>query len=240
MFKPLNKVSGGNSLYHQVIENIRELVTEGKLKAGEKLPSERELAELYGVSRVPVREALKTLEFLGIVQSVRGDGVYIQKLQARAFLDHVSFAVQEDEQDLLQELFEVRVVIEVKAAQLAAARRTEENLEEMLEAVLDMERDLLLERDAAMSSFRFHLAIIKAAQNRVLYKMHDNLSEMLKFSRKKSLGIKGHSAVALDFHKQLLNEIRNQNVQAAGELMRRHLAEASHLLEAEQKKEHKN
>lgn len=239
MFRTLDKTTGGNSLYHQVIENIRKLVLESKLKPGEKLPSERDLAEMYGVSRVPVREALKTLEFLGIVQSVRGDGVYIQKIQAHDLLDNVAFAVQENENDLLQELFEARVAIEVKAAQLAATRRTEENLEEMLEAVLDMERDLLLNRDAAISSYRFHLAIIKASQNRVLYRIHDNLSEMLKLSRKKSLSIKGHSVVALDFHKQLLNEIRNQNAENAGTLMMKHLQEASYLLETEQNKNEK-
>lgn len=239
MFRTLDKTTGGNSLYHQVIENIRKLVMESKLKAGEKLPSERDLAEMYGVSRVPVREALKTLEFLGIVQSVRGDGVYIQKIQAHDLLDNVAFAVQENESDLLQELFEARVAIEVKAAQLAATRRTEENLEEMLEAVLDMERDLLLNRDAAISSYQFHLAIIKASQNRVLYRIHDNLSEMLKLSRRKSLSIKGHSVVALDFHKQLLNEIRNQNAENAGTLMMKHLQEARYLLETEQNKNEK-
>lgn len=239
MFRALDKTNGGTSLYHQVIENIRNLVVESKLKPGEKLPSERDLAEMYGVSRVPVREALKTLEFLGIVQSIRGDGVYIQKIQARDLLDNVAFAVQENENDLLQELFEARVAIEVKAAQLAAIRRTEENLEEMLESVLDMERDLLLNRDAAISSYKFHLAIMKASQNRVLYRIYDNLSEMLKLSRKKSLSIKGHSVVALDFHKQLLNEIRNQNAENAGTLMMKHLQEASYLLEVEQSKNEK-
>lgn len=235
MFKSLNKINEGNSLYHQVVENIRTLVLEGKLKPGEKLPSERELAEMYGVSRVPVREALKTLEFLGILKSVRGDGVYIQKLQAEDLLGNVAFAVQEDENDLLQELFEARVVIEVKAAQLAAVRRTEEDLEEMLEAVLDMERDILLNRDASMSSYRFHLAITKASHNRVLYRMHENLSSILKLSRKKSLSIQGHGHVALEFHKQLLTEIRNQNADRAGELMMEHLQEASHLVGSEKK-----
>jgi GntR family transcriptional regulator, transcriptional repressor for pyruvate dehydrogenase complex len=239
MYNMIDKKNNGNSLYHQVIENIRKLVMEGKLKAGEKLPSERELAEMYGVSRVPVREALKTLEFLGIVQSIRGDGVYIQKLQAQDLLENVVFAVQEDEIDFLQELFEARVVIEVKAVKLAALRRTEENLEEMIDAVLDMERDLLLRRDASSSSYRFHSAIIHASQNRVLYRIHNNLSEMLKFSRKKSLGIKGHGSIALEFHKKILNEIRLQNPKTAGELMLKHLEEASQLIENEQKSHEK-
>lgn len=227
MFTTLNKLNGTNSLYHQIIDNIRELVLKGKLKAGEKLPSERELAEMYGVSRVPVREALKTLEFLGIVQSIRGDGVYIQNIQARDLLENVEFAIQDNDNDVLTELFEARSAVEVKAAQLAALRRTDQELEEMQEAVLDMERDLSLKRDASMSSYKFHLLIIKASHNRVLYRIHDNLSDMLKLSRKKSLGIKGHSEVALDFHKQLLSQIRNKNAEVAGELMADHLHMAS-------------
>lgn len=235
MFHPLDKASRSDSLYHQVIDNIRQLVVEGKLKAGEKLPSERELAEMYGVSRVPVREALKTLEFLGIVQNVRGDGVYIQNIQTQDLLQNVEFAVRDSGNDLLAELFEARSAIEAKAAQLAALRRTDEDIEEMLEAILDMERDLLLERDASMSSYKFHSAIIKASHNRVLYRIHDNLSDMLKMSRQKSLGVKGHGRVALDFHKKLFNEIRDQKADAAGTLMAEHLYEASLVVENSKK-----
>jgi len=228
MYQPLNKLNmqGEGSLYHQVIDNIRNLVLNGKLRVGDKLPSERELAEMYGVSRVPIREALKTLEFLGIVQSVRGDGVYIQNIQAKNLLENVEFAVQDDS-DLLPDLFEARVAIEVKAAQLAALRRNDAELEAMLEAVLDMERDLLLKRDASISSYKFHLAIIKASHNRVLYRIHDNLSDLLKLSRQKSLSVKGHSEVALDFHKQLLNKIREKKAEEAGTLMAEHLYKAS-------------
>jgi GntR family transcriptional regulator, transcriptional repressor for pyruvate dehydrogenase complex len=234
MFQPLNKVStqqGDGSLYHQVIDNIRKLVLNGKLKVGEKLPSERDLAEMYGVSRVPVREALKTLEFLGIVQTVRGDGVYIQNIQTKDLLENVEFAILDDENDMLAELFEARIAIEVKAAQLAALRRNDEELGEMLEALLDMERDLMLKRDASISSYKFHLAIIKASHNRVLYRIHDNLSDMLKLSRQKSLRVKGHSEVALGFHKQILNEIRDKNPEAAGVLMAEHLNKARLVIE---------
>jgi len=233
MFQPLNRLQsqGPASLYHQVIDSIRDLVLTGQLKVGEKLPSERELAERYGVSRVPVREALKTLEFMGIVHTIRGDGMYIRQIQARNLLENIEFAVQDDVNDMLLELFEAREAIEVKAARLAALRRTDEDLEEMQEAIMDMERDLLLQRDASMSSYKFHVAIIKASQNRVIYRIHDSLSEFLKISRKKSLGVKGRSEIALNFHKQLLQKIREKNVEEAGILMALHLQHASQAIE---------
>lgn len=112
-------IKGDDSLFHQVIDNIRNLVLNGNLKVGDKLPLESDLAELYGVSRVPIREALKTLEFLEIIQSVRGDGVYIQNIQAKNLLENIEFAVQDDS-DLLRDLFEVKTAIEVKATQFAA------------------------------------------------------------------------------------------------------------------------
>lgn len=233
MFEPLDRLQnrGNGSLYHQVVDNIRKLVLSGQLKAGEKLPSERELAERYGVSRVPVREALKTLEFLGIVQNRRGEGVFVCKLQVGDLLDKIEFAVQDDETDMLLELFEVREAIEVKAAQLAALRRTDKELEEMQEAIWDMERDLQLSRDASSSSFRFHVAIIKASHNSVLYRIHDSLSDLLTLSRKKSLGVQGRPGVALEFHKRMFGEIRERNAAAAGALMLSHLQHASQAIE---------
>ena len=233
MFQPLNRLKsqGPPSLYHQVVNNIRELVLKGQLKIGEKLPSERELAEMYGVSRVPVREALKTLEFMGIVQSLRGDGVYVREIQTSDLLENIEFAVQDDVNDMLLELFEAREAIEVKAVQLAALRRTDEDLEEMQEAVLDMERDLLLNRDASMSSYKFHLGIIKASHNRVIYRIHDSLSDLSKLSRRKSLGVKGRSEVAFHFHKQLLQKIREKNAEEAGAIMVEHLRHASLAIE---------
>jgi GntR family transcriptional repressor for pyruvate dehydrogenase complex len=78
-----------------------------------------------------------------------------------------------------------------------------------------------------MSSYKFHFAIIKASHNRVLYRIHDDFSDLLKLSRQKSLSVKGHSKVALDFHKQLLSEILDQKAEAAGKLMAEHLYKAS-------------
>ena len=79
------------------------------------------------------------------------------------------------------------------------------------------------------------MAIIKASHNRVLYRIHDNLSGLLKLSRQKSLAVKGHSEVALDFHKRLLNKIREQQAEEAGKLMAEHLYKASLVIDNEKK-----
>ena len=80
MYKPIARASEAQSvrLYEIIIKRVKDMIIEGKLKVGDKLPSERELAEMFQVSRVPVREALKIMEFMEIIQYIPGDGVYLQ------------------------------------------------------------------------------------------------------------------------------------------------------------------
>lgn len=230
MFQTLDRlnVQSAHGLYRKIVEQIREMVIEGKLRAGEKLPSERDLADQFGVSRVPVREALKTLEFLGIVQYVRGDGVYIRAVNARDVLQNVEFAVQDNE-DLhktLEELFEVRESIEVKAAQLAAKRRTEEDLEMLQAAVFDMERDVQLGRNHKQSSLDFHNGIIRASKNKLLCRVNEALLNLHQLWRQKSADAGGRGPIALDYHRRLVQAIRANDADTAGKLMCQHLRSA--------------
>ena len=82
MQQPIDKIidKSSNALYTQIVQQIRQWIKEGRLKEGDQLPSERELAQIFDVSRVPVREALKILEFLGAVQHIRGKGVFVKKI----------------------------------------------------------------------------------------------------------------------------------------------------------------
>lgn len=235
MFQTIDrvKIQGSDGLYRKIVEDIKGLVVEGKLKAGEKLPSERELAEQFGVSRVPVREALKTLEFMGIVQYVRGDGVYVRTVNTHDLLQHVEFAVQDNAEDVyrtLEELFEVREAIEIKASQLAAVRRTEQDLEILQDAVLDMERDVQIGRNHKQSSMDFHTGIIKASKNKILCRINEALLDLHWLSRQKSAETGGRGPIALDFHRKLLQAIHDKDADTAGELMQEHLRQAGRAL----------
>lgn len=211
-------------LYQQIAEQLRQSVVRGEFKVGEKLPSERELANLFGVSRIPVREALKTLEFMGIVEHVRGEGVYVRTLSMRDLLAHVEFAVQDDnERQILTDLFEVRESIEVKAAQLAALRRTEQDIEAIQTAVLNMERDVQLRRNHKQSSLEFHNAIFQASKNAVLCRINEVLLDLQRLSRQKSSEVTGRDRVSLAYHQKILAMICEQNAGQAAKFMLEHL-----------------
>jgi GntR family transcriptional repressor for pyruvate dehydrogenase complex len=116
MLKPVKQ----DKLYKKIVEQIKNLIMEGNLKPGERLPPERDLAEKLNVSRVAVREALLTLEFMGLIEIKRGSGVFIpEELQPELVLNSIDFALNFKE-NIIEDLVEVRQVLETKMAGLAA------------------------------------------------------------------------------------------------------------------------
>ena len=88
---PTKQADGSGRFYEYVIDNIRQMIADGELQAGQKLPSERELAEKFNVSRVPIREALKILEYMGVLDSSPGDGTYVKNTSAQSLVSKMDF-----------------------------------------------------------------------------------------------------------------------------------------------------
>ena len=135
-----------DALYIQIVERIRQWILKGKLKDGDLLPSERDLAQMFGVSRVPVREALKVLEFLGAVQHIRGKGVYVRRIGIGQVLNNIDFLMA-DPTHLLTDLYEARQGLECQAALLAAERCTENDLLVIESEIIEMEKVMVLGGD---------------------------------------------------------------------------------------------
>jgi GntR family transcriptional repressor for pyruvate dehydrogenase complex len=231
----LTPLADGTSdvFYAQIVEHIRMWILSGHLKENDVLPSERELAQMFGVSRMPVSQALKILEFLGVIQKVRGKGICVKKIDVHKLLNNIGFLIL-DPQRGLEDLFEVRQAIEVKAAKLASKRRTQEDLDAMEDALLEMERNILMEKSVRNASIRFHTSLINATHNDVLIKVNDFLMELLRYSRKMSLKEVTIQDRALKCHLRIFHEIKMQNEIAAGEAMEEHLLELSVLVKSEQ------
>jgi GntR family transcriptional repressor for pyruvate dehydrogenase complex len=222
----LNKLMDKSSevLYAQIVERIRVWIIKGYLKEGDTLPSERELAQMFDVSRMPVSQALKILEFLGVVQHIRGKGVCVKKIDMHQLLNNIGFLML-DPQRGLPDLFEARRAIEVHAAKLASQRRTKEDLDAMEDALLEMERNIVMQKSVDKASMRFHSALIAAADNDVLVKVNDFLAELLMYSRQKSLKDVSRQDVAVTYHKRIFQAILEQNETQAGSAMDEHLRE---------------
>ena len=130
MFKPIKKAK----VYEEIVAKVKEMIEKGRFKSGDQLPVERELAEVFRVSRSSVREALRSLESQGFIESRQGDGTYIASQPIESLVRPLASVIFTEKDDQM-ELFEMRRMIEPDLAYLAAERATEEEIG-MLEKVL--------------------------------------------------------------------------------------------------------
>jgi GntR family transcriptional regulator, transcriptional repressor for pyruvate dehydrogenase complex len=164
-------------IYEEVAEALIDMIKSGQLKSGDKLESVQQLAENFQVGRSAVREALSALRAMGLVEMHQGEGTYVREFDSKMLSLPVYIAVLMKKEDV-KNLLEVRRILEVGAVQAAAARRTDEQLAEIKEALDQMEtaNDQELGEEA---DFRFHMAIAKASQNELLIGLMNNVSEMM-------------------------------------------------------------
>jgi len=224
MYQPIARVSEAQSvrLYEVIIKRIKNMILEGKLKVGDKLPSERELAEMFKVSRVPVREALKIMEFMEVLQYIPGDGMYLKSIDLNDLLSKIDFMI-ETSNDIVSDLFEARQAIELKAVELAAIKRTDADLRAMEKCLEEMEEDINNGRDGIQAATNFHTEISKASKNKVIARINDLLIILTEISREKSLKRQGIAPTALVFHKQIYQMIKKHDPKGAQDIMKEHL-----------------
>lgn len=169
------------SVVELIIENVKQALIRGELHSGDRLPSETELAEQLGVGRSAVREAMKVLEAIGVVNIRRGDGTYIVEQASDALLSPLVFAVML-EAGMTTELFELRFLIQVGYTQLAAENATPEDFARIetaaqaLEVYNSQERldvDRATELDLA-----FHFAVMEATHNPLVIKIGRAVEEL--------------------------------------------------------------
>jgi len=209
----------------------------GDWKEGERIPPERELGLQLGVGRTSLREALKALEMIGMIESRLGDGTYV--CHRSEFLSRpLLWAITGSDWSNGQELVEARSLIELELAGFAAQRATAEDLKEIGHHMDQMEahiKDLAAFQDADIS---FHLAVGKAAHNRILHNALQLIRNLMHQWVGATLRREGVAAEALEQHKQIFLAIAKRNPERARSAMRLHLeAMASYLLEAPAKGE---
>jgi DNA-binding FadR family transcriptional regulator len=153
----------GRGLAHGLVEDLTLKIRDGVLRPGDKLPTESEIMQAYGVSRTVVREALSKLQAANLVETHHGVGTFV--LQPRT-----SGVFRLDPSDIVTSVdvlavLELRISLETESAGLAATRRTEEQLRAMREALDEFERTIAQAANTAPSDFRFHLQIAQATGN---------------------------------------------------------------------------
>lgn len=221
----------GGHYYEVVIDSIKDMIARGELKCGEKLPSERELAERFNVSRVPIREALKILEYMGVLDSSPGDGTYVKSAAMEDPVEKMAFAVTATT-DALMDLLELRINLESFAAYNAAQRRTDQDINELRQAIMNM-RTAKKARPMSRTeiqrlrelSHQFHRRLVQAAHNKVLSTVYENLYELLGISRQFTTNSSGISYNSILAHEVVFNKILQRDAEGARKSMEEHMAD---------------
>jgi len=210
----------------QVLERLSGLIQAGRWEAGQKLPSEKELGALLGVGRSSVREAAKSLEFMGLVEVRPGEGTFVAKETSSAVGAAVARAVTLTQQDAL-DLIDARQLIEVHLARLAAQRIDAQELAELRKQWEMMVRMLALGQlePHAQADLEFHTCLAEAAGSRVLLRIFLTIRELLRALIAQALTLPGTPQAANDAHATILEAIERRDPAAAGEATYAHLAD---------------
>jgi GntR family transcriptional regulator, transcriptional repressor for pyruvate dehydrogenase complex len=210
-----------NLVYQQVADRLREFIDASQLKPGDRLMSERELAERLGVSRTSVRQALTALRVVGLVEIRHGEGVYLLRSPGDVIPTLAAEIVGSEVDHPM--IWEVREGIEVQAARLAARRRDDADLEAMRSALRDMAAEIAAGADGIEGDRRFHRAISNAAHNPLLLQLIEQLADVIDRSSAASLTLAGRPQVSIEAHRAILRTIEQGDEDAAVDAMRDHV-----------------
>ncbi|MFK8163286.1 MAG: FadR/GntR family transcriptional regulator [Lewinella sp.] len=207
----------------KIIRQIRNLITTGQLAPGDRLPAERKLAERFGVSRGPVRDALQKLEFYGILKTLPQSGTVVAGMGITALEGLITDVLQIEEHDFAS-LVDTRVTLEVRAAQLAAKHRTPEDLVVISQALQAYEAKLKAGLSAVEEDLLFHLKIAEAGRSAVLKSLMIIITPDIITNYRKYNVCDGEVELkTLYEHQEILQQIQRQDPDAAGDAMRNHL-----------------
>lgn len=221
MFSPVKN----KKVYEEIIEQIKDMIYKGILKKGDKLPSERHMVEKLQVSRTSVREALRCLEIIGLIESRQGEGNFIKENFENGLIEPLSvmFMLKDSKSE---EILELRKIIEIGTVQLAAKRISKSELDELKELKEKLKK-LNKEENLAEIDREFHYKIAEASQNFLLLGVLNAISSLMesyiKDARKSILEEEGNRQELIKQHENIFEALNNNNEDEAIKAMTKHL-----------------
>ena len=210
-----------NRIYEEIARQIEKMIAE-KMKPGDMLPPERQLAEQFGVSRSSIRDAIRTLELSGLVEARQGLGTVVREPSADAVVNPLT-SILVQKRKLVGELIDVRKMIEPPLSARAALHATPEEVAEM-EPILARQQQKMSQGDLAIDEdAEFHYAIALAADNSVVLKVIDVLMDLLRDTRERSLQVAGRPERSIASHREILDAIKRRDEAGAEAAMSRHI-----------------
>jgi GntR family transcriptional repressor for pyruvate dehydrogenase complex len=201
---------------------IQDMIVDGRLRPGEKLPSERALSEALAVSRPTVREAVQSLVAMNVLESRQGSGTYVSALNIEQLLEPMQFVLALSD-SALDQLFEVRLLLEPAAAAFAAERATDTQLralETCVERTLQVggDKERLLELD-----IKLHRLVVEGSHNGILTSLLTSLSALATQSRRRTVEIPGVAELTIQDHVRIGTAVAHREPEVARQAMLDHL-----------------
>lgn len=208
----------------EAIEKIKAMIVSGELGPGDRLPPEKELAERLGLSRNSMREAVKALEVIRVLDVRRGDGTYVTSLEPHLLLEAISFVIDMHDDDSLLELFAVRRMLESQATGLAATQGDDEAIAALQAEIDGVDAGVSID-DLVAHDIRFHQEIVQMTGNGYLAGLIDSLSSQTIRARVwRGLTEQGAVERTLSEHRAIAEAIAQHDPSLATSLATAHIA----------------
>jgi GntR family transcriptional repressor for pyruvate dehydrogenase complex len=211
-----------NTVTEQVAQQLLALLSKGVLKPGDRLPPERQLAKEMNVGRTTIREALKLLTINGLLETRRGDGTYVRQDYIDTITQQLDWSMMLDSHQV-DLVLEVRIPLEIQVASLAAERATAQDLkqiEDLLEPVTLLPSG---ESSQPEADLQFHLAVVAASHNQLLYRLMYSMIHLLKQYLELASRMTESIESTRQEHANIYNAIAAHDARRAAEAMRAHL-----------------
>jgi GntR family transcriptional repressor for pyruvate dehydrogenase complex len=212
----------GARIYENVVAQLQQLVLDGRLAPGDKLPSERELCTMLQVGRSSIRDAIRHLQTLGVVRSRHGGGTVVQDLSPESLVTPLATMLTR-RGAMVEELMDVRAIIEPALAARAAVRASREDLDRLRALVRHQEQRLRAGELSIDEDAEFHAIIAHAAGNRVMLSVLDVLLGLLAETRSRALQGRGRTVRSANAHRRIVRALERRSPAAAEKAMKDHL-----------------
>jgi GntR family transcriptional repressor for pyruvate dehydrogenase complex len=218
MFKPIKHVKVSD----EIVDQIRNLISQGKLKPGDRLLPERELIREFDVSRPSLREALNSLMTMGFLE-IKGKRTFIKSVASESMQNPLSLLLKADTQKIF-DLIEVRKAIEAWGAFLAAQRATEEDIKQLANIIEEMREAFEKGQSWEKQDADFHLGLAQATHNTIQTHIMSTIYDLLRESMAKVFKDRSKVKKLLDHHQRIFNAIKNHSPDKAREKTLEHLS----------------
>lgn len=209
----------------RIVAYIRDAITTGELKPGDRLLNERELAKQLNVGRPLLREVVRSLSILGVLETRQGDGTYVTKMSIEAFSEFFTFFLAQNE-SAFSDIIEARIAIECQAARLACSYATASDLEDLRKGLVELQETALDSYAGSEADFRFHTAMVKASHSPSLNTVYRAISELMWHSflwRRQQTNIRPeHVSALIETHRAIYKAIVLKDESLAERVLREH------------------